>query len=59
MKCSKIKYIDKIAAMLALASCKNSKAGRRQERRIYYCNICKCYHLTSEYKHLNNKQLWR
>ena len=49
-KCSKIKYKDKIAAMLALDSCKNSKAGKRQERRIYYCNICKCYHLTSKNK---------
>lgn len=48
MNCSKIKYKDKISAMFALASCKHSKKGKRQERRIYYCYICKCYHLTSK-----------
>ena len=46
--CKKIKYKDKISAMFALASCKHEKKGNRQEQRIYYCNICKCYHLTSK-----------
>ena len=46
--CKKIKYKDKISAMFALASCKHAKKGNRQEQRIYYCNICKCYHLTSK-----------
>ena len=46
--CKKIKYKDKISAMFALASCKHAKKGNRQEHRIYYCSICKCYHLTSK-----------
>ena len=48
IKCNKIKYKNKIRAMLALAQCKNSKKGKRQEHRIYYCSVCKCYHLTSK-----------
>ena len=48
--CKKIKYKDKISAMFALASCKHAKKGNRQEHRIYYCNVCKCYHLTSKNK---------
>ena len=48
--CNKIKYKDKISAMLALASCKHSRKGKRREHRIYYCEICKCYHLTSKNK---------
>jgi hypothetical protein len=59
MNCSKIKYKDKISAMFALASCKHSKKGKRQERRIYYCNICKCYHLTSKSKLYGNENRWR
>lgn len=48
IKCNKIKYKNKIRAMLALEQCKNSKKGKRQEHRIYYCSVCKCYHLTSK-----------
>jgi hypothetical protein len=48
VECKKIKYKDKIAAMLALASCRHDKKGKRQEHRIYYCDICECYHLTSK-----------
>ena len=51
--CKKIKYKDKISAMFALASCKHAKKGNRQEHRIYYCCICKCYHLTSKNKSIN------
>ena len=52
--CNKIKYKDKISAMLALASCKHSRKGKRQEHRIYYCSVCKCYHLTSKIYKLRN-----
>ena len=48
MKCSKIKYKDKISAMMALASCKHSTKGCREETRIYYCNYYNAYHLTSK-----------
>lgn len=46
--CKKIKYRDKIAAMLALAQCRNSIKGKRQERKIYFCPECRKYHLTSQ-----------
>lgn len=47
--CKKRKYKDKIAAMFALSQCKKQAAiGNRQEKRIYYCPICKAYHLTSK-----------
>lgn len=47
-KCKKIRYKDKIAAMLALAKCNRAKKGRRQERAIYYCRPCRSFHLTSK-----------
>lgn len=56
MKCKKRKYKDKISAMLALSSCKfNSRKGgnNRNETRIYFCPICKTYHLTSKVKRNN------
>ena len=46
--CKKIKYRDKIAAMFALAQCRNSIKGKRQERKIYFCPECKKFHLTSQ-----------
>lgn len=46
--CRKVKYKDKIAAMFALSQCKSVKKGNRQEIRFYYCNKCKCYHLTKK-----------
>ena len=48
MKCLKIRYKDKISAMMALASYKHSTKGCRKEIRIYYCKSCKAYHLTSK-----------
>lgn len=47
-KCKKIKYRDKIAAMLALAQCRNAIKGKRQECKIYFCPECKTFHLTSQ-----------
>lgn len=48
--CNKKKY-DKIGAMIALASCQKSGRfgnSKRNECRLYYCDICKSYHLTSK-----------
>lgn len=48
-KCSKRRYKDKIAAMFALSQCRKQTAyGNRQEKRVYYCPACKCFHLTSK-----------
>lgn len=47
MKCNKKKY-DHISAMLALAKVKHLPEGKRMERRQYFCNFCKAFHLTSE-----------
>lgn len=48
--CNKIKYKDKISALIALAKCKNTPKGNRLESKIYYCTICKGWHLTSKGK---------
>lgn len=50
--CHKRKYKDKIAAMLALMSCNKSglKGRSRFENRIYFCEECNAYHLTSNGK---------
>lgn len=48
-KCKKRKYKDKIAAMFALSQCRKQTAtGNRQEKRIYFCDKCGFYHLTSK-----------
>ena len=52
--CEKVKYNDKIAAMLALARCKHSRKGKRRECRIYWCNECGGYHLTKQPKRDDN-----
>ena len=46
--CKKIGYRDRIAAMMALASCKHDTNGARNESRIYRCPICNKFHLTSQ-----------
>lgn len=50
--CKKRKYKDLISVMFALSQCK--KVGKfnpiRNEKRYYYCEECKCYHLTSKEK---------
>ena len=48
-KCNKKKF-DKIGAMLALAKANKLASGgnfNRREHRIYYCEHCKAWHLTS------------
>ena len=51
MFCNKIKYKDKISAMFALSQCKKfRKVSKKIEKRYYYCDICKSWHLTSKNK---------
>lgn len=49
MKCSKIRYRDRVAALLALANTqhKDSSTRTKTERRAYKCPNCKGFHLTS------------
>ena len=44
----KIRYRDRIAAMMGLASCRHNPHGKRQEQRIYRCPFCHGFHLTSQ-----------
>ena len=44
----KIMYRDRIAAMLAMASCRHARSGARQERRFYRCPFCHQLHLTKQ-----------
>lgn len=47
--CKKRKYKDKIAALFALSQCLRQNAkGNRHECRVYFCNKCNSYHLTSK-----------
>lgn len=49
MSCKKRKYKDKISAMFALSQCRKQDAvGNRQELRVYFCPVCKHWHLTSK-----------
>lgn len=47
--CGKVRYRDKLAAKLALASATWKGSGRRvkTERRAYRCLTCRGWHLTS------------
>ena len=49
-KCNKRKYKDKLEAMFALSQTKRvgNFNPKRNECRIYYCPLCKSYHLTSK-----------
>jgi len=44
------KSFDKIGAMLILSKVKSSRNSNfnRREKRYYFCNQCKSYHLTSK-----------
>ena len=48
--CQKIRYRDRLAALLALARTQNTAdaAGTRHERRAYQCPACRGWHLTSQ-----------
>lgn len=57
--CRKIKYKDKIEAMIALADCtKRSAKSHHMENRIYYCQECHAWHLTSG-KFGKKRKLWK
>lgn len=47
-KCSKIKYKDRLSAMIALASCLSVHNKKRMETRYYWCKECNAYHLTKK-----------
>lgn len=48
MTCSKIRYRDRIGALLALSSASRKHDGAaKTERRAYRCPRCKGWHLTS------------
>jgi hypothetical protein len=48
--CTKVRYRDRIAALLALASTASKKhtAREKTEKRVYRCPRCKGWHLTSQ-----------
>ena len=48
--CTKKKFKDKLAAMFALSQAKRlgNFISKRNEKRFYYCPICKAWHLTSQ-----------
>lgn len=50
--CKKRKYKDKLSAMFALSQTKRrgNYQPLRNEKRIYYCENCKAWHLTSQNK---------
>lgn len=47
MKCRKIRYRDRLGALMALASTQRARSSGREERRAYRCPDCKGWHLTS------------
>lgn len=49
-KCQKVKYRDRIAALLAMASVKRQDKSHRSkvEARAYFCAKCRGWHLTSQ-----------
>jgi len=46
MKSCNKKRFDKIKDMLVIADDLNSTELKRQEKRFYWCNVCKSYHVT-------------
>lgn len=57
-RCQKVRYPNKIDAELALGRIdkvakKHRKSGVKQPERVYRCQLCKGWHLTSEPKSWN------
>lgn len=46
--CSKVRYRDRIAALLALAKLEHDDKPGHDERRAYRCPKCRGWHLTSQ-----------
>ena len=47
MTCAKVRYRDRIAAVLALESTRRGGKPKRAEQRAYRCPACRGWHLTS------------
>jgi hypothetical protein len=48
MACKKIRYRDRVAALLALASTgRRHERRHKEEKRAYHCPACRGWHLTS------------
>lgn len=45
--CRKIRYRDKLAAKIALASTGRKRGRAKDEQRVYRCPECRAWHLTS------------
>ncbi|WP_157008802.1 hypothetical protein [Agromyces laixinhei] len=45
--CTKTRYRDRIAAMLVLAQIHDKASRPKQEARVYFCDDCRGWHLTS------------
>ena len=56
--CGKVRYRDRIAALMALMSTKRKQAtGRaKDEMRAYRCPLCMGWHLTSQQKRQTRKE---
>lgn len=50
MMCSRVRYVSENSARKALKSCRRMarRMKRRREQRVYRCDVCKGWHLTSE-----------
>lgn len=57
-KCNKVKYKDKLSAMIALASCLSLHNKKRMETRYYWCKECNAYHLTKMNKKVYELYKW-
>ena len=53
--CHKLKYKDRIAALLAAADVRKRRSGKRGEYRAYYCAHCVAWHLTSKRLNINDR----
>lgn len=53
-ECGKICYKKKIDAEFALYKCERTNQVKnnhnRKEKRVYFCQLCQCFHLTSQNK---------
>lgn len=55
--CEKVRYRDRVAALLALAKIYQQDKAGHTERRAYRCPKCKGWHLTSARVRLTDEQV--
>lgn len=48
--CTKVRYRDRLAALMALAKLQHQDKAGHTERRLYRCLHCRGWHLTSQTK---------